>query len=363
MGSRVWPRWVEGLFARFSGRAPPKHGQIPKQDTLARRLDSAVRGAKERDLLRGAEESLRRGRRSEAIRAYAAALEVFMDRGAYQKAIAVLTNLTRLEPETPLHFEKLAEVQDLVGRRREAEASRRYAVALLEGSGAHTHAGAQAAPRSSPPSGPAPRDRGGPPDPARVQPTPAPRDPSGSSNLGRLEDRPDAPPPEHLRAEPPAPPRGEERPPRRAPSLPDIEPLAPRVPPADTDASPPSGARTPAQSAGDDDADDALELPEDDELTLGPLPAADPDPGGDQTLLDPGAGSAIPAPKPVGRPRGLSLPTDAPPSKPSRPTRTGGPRGLAIPGASTVLDPRGSSALADSEHGRRRQGAPDRGRD
>ena len=86
-----WRRFVDWLFGR-----KPKPG-IAKADTLVRRLDSAVRGSKERDLLRGAEESLRRGRVGEALRAYRAAVHVFIDRGAYSKAAAVLSTLRRID--------------------------------------------------------------------------------------------------------------------------------------------------------------------------------------------------------------------------------------------------------------------------
>lgn len=125
---------LRALWSRWFGR------RATTQDTLAIRLDSAVRGSRERDLLRGAEESFRRGRTAEGLRAYQAVLRVYRDRGAHAKAVSVLSQLCRLDPENPAHFESLAEVQEQLGRRQEAGQARQQAATLHQRRGADTRA-------------------------------------------------------------------------------------------------------------------------------------------------------------------------------------------------------------------------------
>ncbi|MEO1229268.1 MAG: hypothetical protein AAFZ18_10215 [Myxococcota bacterium] len=381
--------WLRGLwpFGRL-GRA-----QRPDEDSLSQRVDSAVRSSRERDLLRGAEESLRRGRREDALRAYRAALEVFEHRGAYLKSAAVLATLTRIEPDDPGNFEELARVQEQLGRRPEADASRRQAALLREARGESTLA---ASLRAS--------------DPERVEAAeglqvharprdqirrrasseipPAPVAPSVSEvsalDLGPLEPddmlAADSDPTVHLTplgATPPAdatapnpvapgPSTSRRTPPRRGstsrralpphpePPLPEFDPLEPGIPPADTDASELFEFET---FAPDEAATQALPA-----LTPEQLRGAEA--GGttdaysvdeadmaDRTLWDPGfKGVEVPESPTPNRPRGLAFPPKPRPSPSPTPSPTprGRSKGLDIPTASTTVDPHGSSAAASA---------------
>ncbi len=278
MGRWFGSRWIGRWFRR-------RRTRIAATDTLARRLDSAVKGSKERDLLRGAEAALGRGRRADALRAYRAALDLFLERGLDAKAAAVLGHLVRLEPTEPTHFDRLADVHERLGRRSEAELARRRAHSLR-----HDVREPRDLPAAQPASTPT-----APPVRARFLPSgPGPSapwrqaDPQGPVAAGTAR----AP----------------------GPSTPTKSPPAPTSRAAPTPRSAPSHD---SERSGFDQ-EDSVEVA-DDATTVGPLPWA----------------SA----------------SDRGPATPTRPpTRTGGPRGLAIPGAATVLDPRGAGSIEGSEH-------------
>lgn len=304
MAGFAWLRWLWPFGGKQRGTG------IAHQDTLARRVESAVRGSRERDLLRSAEESMRRGRREEALRAYQAALEIFEDRGANLKSAAVLATLTRIEPEEPGHFEALAEIQEKLGRRPEAGASRSRAAQLRELRGENTLAhqlrhpsvkhtstgpGLQVHPSASEkaPVGHVDVQVGimrpvGTPEPA---PIPDAVSEVGPLDLGPLEDLlPDAEPTPAAMPVPPAPfemePDFDEgadaatvhmpavvRPVPEEPEMPPYEPLAPGVPPASTDPNEVFGMST--YALGAEAAADASDLPtplggpDNDAVTLG----------------------------------------------------------------------------------------------
>lgn len=79
-----------------------------------------MRGERERDLLRGAEEGLRRGRVAAAIQAYSALLDLYASRGADAKSAAVLATLVKIEPKEARWPELLAELHTRMRHYREA---------------------------------------------------------------------------------------------------------------------------------------------------------------------------------------------------------------------------------------------------
>lgn len=321
-----WSRWLDLFTGRASpgvsahpsrsGRArarSPRSGRrqgwrgIPREDTLTQRLDSAVRGSKERELLRGAEESLRRGRRDEAIRAYRAALKIFLGRGAIHKAVAVSTTLTRLLPDDPSVLEELAQIQEQLGHRPEAEAARSRAAALYEARGsAERAARARSSPRAE--SHAMPQGRSLHID-ARPAPVVADEALETTSDSARQK---------------------EERPPeaaREGPELEDDEALE-------------------AISAQAEEVELSRELfvPSREALGLEPLVSDERDA---RAIEDAEAGEATIADASLAdQVRERLERYRAPPKLPTR----AGPRGLSIPNSATILDPRGAGALEGSEH-------------
>lgn len=372
-----WARWFERLFpSEKSKQRLPK-----KQDTLARRLDSAVRGHRERDLLRGAEESLRRGRRDEALRAYRAALAVFMDRGAYQKAVAVLGTLSRLQPEAPDVLEELAKVQEQLGRRAEAGRARERAADLHEARGAADRAAELRLPSRSAADAPerihVHRSRHDPsmPDEAARPGSRASkerrRDHSSALDLGL---RPSQPPDGvngHAADERSAPPpsvSASDRPTFEEPERPRVDPDELGIPSASTD---PDPLELDELALMDDELDldgfdpeepvartasTALRSPVGAQASSGflPLPPAGKEEDtedDDVTILDPKLVQKVEEAKALAA-KIAAAKAEAEKAEAARkpdvrpPTRTGGPRGLAIPGAVTIMDPRGPSALS-----------------
>ena len=122
----------QSLWARCFGWLlnPDVPAEPLVEDTFYRQIDVTIRDHREQRLLRSAETSLRTGRRNEALRAYYELLDIFMERDAFQEAASVLTALIRIDPYDPTTFEQFADVQDLLGRPKEAHAARQRAVVV-----------------------------------------------------------------------------------------------------------------------------------------------------------------------------------------------------------------------------------------
>lgn len=131
--------WFRGAFkaaARWFG-ARSSNPVIPPADTFSQRIGEAVHEQRERTLLRGAEEGIRKGRSAEAIEAYRALVGLYEDRAAHAKLAAVLANLVRLEPDNPEWPSQLAEVEHTRGHPRLAASWWARAADLLRDCGQH----------------------------------------------------------------------------------------------------------------------------------------------------------------------------------------------------------------------------------
>jgi hypothetical protein len=114
-------------------RGKPKPGSIASSPTLARRIERS--GDQEREILRLASESLRRGFPGEAEQAYEKAAQLYRANGVHRKEAAVLKALTRLRPDEAGPWVKLAECYLRLELRKDAaEALRKASVRFQKNS-------------------------------------------------------------------------------------------------------------------------------------------------------------------------------------------------------------------------------------
>jgi hypothetical protein len=121
--ARWWSRIWSWLFGRR--RRPARGGSIAAPATLVARVESAT--DHDREILRLAEESLQRGFPEQAEIAYERAIGHYVEVGHDRKAVAVLGALSRLRPEDPTVFERLAEALERLERRADAARALRTA--------------------------------------------------------------------------------------------------------------------------------------------------------------------------------------------------------------------------------------------
>jgi hypothetical protein len=130
-----WSRWWGRLFG---SRTPARPGSIPAPATLVARVESAADD--DRDILRVAEESLRRGFPDQAEIAYERAAAHYVQSGHGRKAVAVLRALARLRPEDARVQEDLAAVLESLERRADAARALRAAAERRRVDGAEEQA-------------------------------------------------------------------------------------------------------------------------------------------------------------------------------------------------------------------------------
>ncbi len=122
----VWP------FQRSRRRGRGVRG-IPAPQTLADRV--AHLGKRDRDMLRVAEEAVRRGFPQQAIIAYSKAARFYMETGKDRKAAAVLNQLLKLAPEDVETVGQLVRCYENLGRKAEAADASFRCAELYEATG------------------------------------------------------------------------------------------------------------------------------------------------------------------------------------------------------------------------------------
>jgi hypothetical protein len=122
--------WFGRLWRRLFGGKPARRGLgIPAPETLVARV-SAVEEAREHEMLRLAEESIRRGHPEQAAIVYRKAAVRYRREGLAQKELAVLHMWARIAPEDPAVWTGMAQLHEAAGKTRAALEALARAAAL-----------------------------------------------------------------------------------------------------------------------------------------------------------------------------------------------------------------------------------------
>lgn len=126
--------WFRRLWGRWFGKKVLKPGfNIPAPATLVGRIERL--DDQDRDLVRVAEEALRRGYPEQAAVAYRKAIKVYVEKGFHPKALSVLIALLRLAPQDEEAWLQRATCCEALARRSDAARAFFQAGVLAEARG------------------------------------------------------------------------------------------------------------------------------------------------------------------------------------------------------------------------------------
>ncbi len=125
--------WFKRLWRWLFGPSRPRRGQIAAPPTLVAKVEKL--GDRDREMIRVAEEAIRRGFPDQAIIAYQKAHALYHQKGAYLKCVAVLNHLVKLQPQSGRAYQDLAEGLVLLERQKEAHLAFQQAVYLYQAAG------------------------------------------------------------------------------------------------------------------------------------------------------------------------------------------------------------------------------------